>query len=228
MNEADLAALRGLLTVYATGANADPDTATQSAGGVDYVVLAGSADKGARTRLHAAVRTHFEGFESDTVDVAGEGGLKAVRVRRSGRKRPSRVDGGGSGKRAKFDPRDNNKPQWPAGRGKWLTFTLAKEGKDTMEAVNVLSKFLRRKPATFSYAGTKDRRAVSTRAGPPSHSRLARRFIPQARFRTAALHRRSATLGQSHERDSVALPVTRRWDRAPGELPARYGAPGTS
>jgi hypothetical protein len=73
------------------------------------------------------------------------------------------VDGGGGGKRAKFDPRDNNKPQWPAGRGKWLTFTLAKEGKDTMEAVNVLSKFLRRKPATFSYAGTKDRRAVSTR-----------------------------------------------------------------
>ena len=40
-------------------------------------------------------------------------------------------------------------------------FTLAKEGKDTMEGIALLAKLLQRKPKLFSYAGTKDRRAVT-------------------------------------------------------------------
>lgn len=45
--------------------------------------------------------------------------------------------------------------------GKFLHFSLYKENKDTMEAVNLLAGALGMKPNFFSTAGTKDRRAVT-------------------------------------------------------------------
>ena len=50
---------------------------------------------------------------------------------------------------------------WPADRGNYCRFTLYKENKDTMDTVNLLAKLLKMKTGAFTYAGTKDRRAVT-------------------------------------------------------------------
>ncbi|PIN96803.1 hypothetical protein AB205_0108150, partial [Aquarana catesbeiana] len=59
---------------------------------------------------------------------------------------------------------DPRKHSWPKSRGSFCHFVLYKENKDTMEAINVLSKFLRVKPNLFSYMGTKDKRAITVQA----------------------------------------------------------------
>ena len=56
------------------------------------------------------------------------------------------------------DPRGN----WPRERGSYCKFVLYKENKDTMDAVSVISRLLKLKPSCFSYAGTKDRRAITS------------------------------------------------------------------
>ncbi|XP_041112276.1 pseudouridylate synthase 7 homolog [Polyodon spathula] len=53
------------------------------------------------------------------------------------------------------------KHSWPKSRGNFCHCTPYKENKDTMEAINVLSKFLRIKPNLISYMGTKDKRAIT-------------------------------------------------------------------
>ncbi|XP_016431392.1 pseudouridylate synthase 7 homolog [Sinocyclocheilus rhinocerous] len=53
------------------------------------------------------------------------------------------------------------KHSWPKNRGSFCHFVLYKENKDTMDAINLLSKFLRVRPNMFSYMGTKDKRAVT-------------------------------------------------------------------
>ncbi|CAG8635323.1 5720_t:CDS:10 [Funneliformis caledonium] len=50
---------------------------------------------------------------------------------------------------------------WDALGGSFCQFTLYKENMDTMDAVNSLKKLLKFHSKTFSYAGTKDRRAIS-------------------------------------------------------------------
>lgn len=81
-------------------------------------------------------------LDSDTVD---DGSQKAVRVfykqDASGKKRNTR---------------------WPLELDDYCWFVLYKENKDTMDAISLLSKLLKNKPGNFGYAGTKDRRAVTT------------------------------------------------------------------
>lgn len=55
----------------------------------------------------------------------------------------------------------NGKLGWDELGGPHLHFSLYKENKDTMEVISFLSKGLRTKPSDFSFAGTKDRRAVT-------------------------------------------------------------------
>ena len=82
-------------------------------------------------------------LDSDTVEVDGR---KAVRVfRHQGKK--NRGERRGSG--------------WPENRGNYCRFSLYKENKDTMDAINLISKLMRMKAGAFTYAGTKDRRAVT-------------------------------------------------------------------
>ena len=65
-----------------------------------------------------------------------------------------------------FHKRDSSGKQrntrWPAELGNYCWFVLYKENKDTMDAINLLSKLLKIKAGMFGYAGTKDRRAVTT------------------------------------------------------------------
>jgi tRNA(Glu) U13 pseudouridine synthase TruD len=66
------------------------------------------------------------------------------------------------GKREKhYDPRGTQK-QWPSAWKEYVHFTLCKMNKDTMSAVSSLSKSLNcNENKVFSYAGTKDKRAIT-------------------------------------------------------------------
>ncbi|KAM4675261.1 pseudouridylate synthase 7 homolog isoform 2-T2 [Discoglossus pictus] len=96
-----------------------------------------------RTVIHQAVKGLFPGLETKTEDREGKKYIIAYHA---------------AGKKALANPR---KHSWPKSRGSFCHFVLYKENKDTMDAINVLSKFLRVKPNIFSYMGTKDKRAVT-------------------------------------------------------------------
>ena len=52
--------------------------------------------------------------------------------------------------------------RWPSDRPKFLEFVLYKENKDTTSAVSLIARMLHLKTRSFSYAGTKDKRAVTS------------------------------------------------------------------
>ncbi|XP_048864939.1 pseudouridylate synthase 7 homolog isoform X2 [Brienomyrus brachyistius] len=96
-----------------------------------------------RTQLHKAVKTLFPGLETKTEERDGRKFIVAYHA---------------AGKTALAAPR---KHSWPKSRGSFCHCVLYKENKDTMDAINVLSKFLRVRPNVFSYMGTKDKRAIT-------------------------------------------------------------------
>ncbi|XP_060699129.1 pseudouridylate synthase 7 homolog isoform X1 [Hemiscyllium ocellatum] len=110
----------------------------------DSVVIEVIEDtKEKRTIIHQAVKSFFPGLETKTEERDGKKFIVAYHV---------------AGKTALANPR---KHSWPKNRGTYCHFVLYKENKDTMDAINVLSKFLRVKPNIFSYMGTKDKRAIT-------------------------------------------------------------------
>ncbi|KAJ1912755.1 multisubstrate pseudouridine synthase 7 [Mycoemilia scoparia] len=68
--------------------------------------------------------------------------------------------GATGGQKSRRDPRRKRK-DWEHG-GDFLHFTVYKENKDTMEVLNKLAKVLRMKTGAFGFAGTKDKRGVTT------------------------------------------------------------------
>ncbi|KAK6309155.1 hypothetical protein J4Q44_G00206180 [Coregonus suidteri] len=96
-----------------------------------------------RTLVHKAVKTLYPGLETKTEEREGKKFIVAYHA---------------AGPKALAAPR---KHSWPKSRGAFCHFVLYKENKDTMEAINVLSKFLRMRPNVFSYMGTKDKRAIT-------------------------------------------------------------------
>uniref|UniRef100_A0A2K5EQA3 Pseudouridylate synthase 7 homolog n=1 Tax=Aotus nancymaae TaxID=37293 RepID=A0A2K5EQA3_AOTNA len=96
-----------------------------------------------RTVIHQAIKSLFPGLETKTEDREGKKYIVAYHA---------------AGKKALANPR---KHSWPKSRGSYCHFVLYKENKDTMDAINVLSRYLRVKPNIFSYMGTKDKRAIT-------------------------------------------------------------------
>ncbi|XP_058930507.1 pseudouridylate synthase 7 homolog isoform X2 [Kogia breviceps] len=96
-----------------------------------------------RTVIHQAIKSLFPGLETKTEDREGKKYIVAYHA---------------AGKKALANPR---KHSWPKSRGSYCHFVLYKENKDTMDAINLLSKYLRVKPNIFSYMGTKDKRAIT-------------------------------------------------------------------
>ncbi|XP_043083526.1 pseudouridylate synthase 7 homolog isoform X2 [Puntigrus tetrazona] len=102
-----------------------------------------------RTLLHRAVKTLYPGLETKTEDREGKKFIVAYHA---------------AGKKALAEVRPSAAPRkhsWPKNRGSFCHFVLYKENKDTMDAINLLSKFLRVRPNMFSYMGTKDKRAIT-------------------------------------------------------------------
>ncbi|KAK8791858.1 hypothetical protein WA158_005235 [Blastocystis sp. Blastoise] len=64
-------------------------------------------------------------------------------------------------KNKKYQKRDNNR-QWTFKDKLYLEFTLQKKGIDTLSALDLLSKQLKRKNNIFTYKGIKDKNAITT------------------------------------------------------------------
>ncbi|EGW08015.1 60S ribosomal protein L6 [Cricetulus griseus] len=88
-----------------------------------HLVIEDTKEK--RTIIHQAIKSLFPGLETKTEDREGRKHIVAYHA---------------AGKKALANPR---KHSWPKSRGSYCHFVLYKENKDTMDAINVLSKYLR-------------------------------------------------------------------------------------
>ncbi|KAF5627802.1 pseudouridine synthase [Fusarium sp. NRRL 25303] len=102
-------------------------------------------DRAKRGQVHQEIRRIFKSrIDTNTTD---EGAIVAILI--PPRKANSKKRGRGG--------RGGGREEKPA--GEYLHFTLFKENRDTMDAVNQIARFLKVKPQVIGYAGTKDRRA---------------------------------------------------------------------
>ncbi|CAK7198875.1 multisubstrate pseudouridine synthase 7 [Sporothrix eucalyptigena] len=131
-------------------------------------------DRSQRGHYHQEIRriflgrfeTRADGDSGAIIAMPAAGGGGGAKGRGGGR-------GGanGSGDRNGRDGRSRNAKSKPIkGEGKYLHFTLYKENKDTMEAINYLARMLKIKASSFGFAGTKDRRAATTQRVSVWHS----------------------------------------------------------
>ncbi|KAK3926792.1 Pseudouridylate synthase 7-like protein [Frankliniella fusca] len=108
-------------------------------------------DKDSRRAIHTCVKLAFKEVNSNTVD-------------RDGKKFVTFSVGGAR----------DNRGKWPASRkGEYLHFVVHKRNMDTSDTVNLISEKLWLKPNTLTFAGTKDKRAITSqlmciRRGEPS------------------------------------------------------------
>lgn len=148
------------------------------------IILPPCSDKAVRTSVHEWISSHMPSFISDTVDTSDG---RAIRVcharnvrpskrRRSDRERlaairPSEVSQPTGGASKIITPGADNDVCKEKGseslplrvsRGTPVQFVLWKRGLDTNHALSMLGKCLRVPVSAFSYAGTKDKRGVTT------------------------------------------------------------------
>ncbi|KAI1743550.1 pseudouridine synthase [Xylaria scruposa] len=116
------------------------------------VIIPTIGDKSQRSRVHGEIRRIFGG-KIETI-TSSDDSIKATAVRGSNnRQRGNRSANAGG--------RNNRQNPTPGVHGPYLHFSLYKENKDTMDALNHMAKTLRIHPKAFGAAGTKDRRAVT-------------------------------------------------------------------
>ncbi|RBQ69578.1 hypothetical protein FVER14953_05281 [Fusarium verticillioides] len=105
-------------------------------------------DRAKRGQVHQEIRRIFKSrIDTNTTD---EGAIVATLIPPRKANSKKRGHGGRGG-------RGGGREEKPA--GEYLHFTLFKENRDTMDAVNQIARFLKVKPQVIGYAGTKDRRA---------------------------------------------------------------------
>eukprot|EP00940_MAST-03C_sp_MAST-3C-sp2_P002620 g2620.t1 len=142
------------------------DALSDKTEGPKHVLLPHVDDKNARRTIHGIVRENFEHLRlcSDTLVEAEDNakdGDDAAGTTKTTKKfiRVYRGRGGG-GKSQSYDPR-NSRKQWPAPGLDYLHFTMYKQNVDTIRAIDSICRMLRVGTKVFSYAGTKDKRAVT-------------------------------------------------------------------
>eukprot|EP00737_Agarophyton_chilense_P001843 gb/GEZJ01002084.1/.p1 GENE.gb/GEZJ01002084.1/~~gb/GEZJ01002084.1/.p1 ORF type:complete len:968 (-),score=186.85 gb/GEZJ01002084.1/:1491-4394(-) len=127
-------------------------------------------DKESRTKVHEWVRNYLPSFIGDTLQT-DEGQI--IRLRLRSKTKPwkrRRKDGNNSDcknldatKDNTYDPREQqNEYSESFPRNSLVNFFLWKRNRDTTEALTMLGNALSRNVKHFSYAGTKDKRAVTT------------------------------------------------------------------
>lgn len=90
---------------------------------------------------------------------------------------------------------------WPTDIPNYLHFTMLKENIDTMTALNILSKNLHLKDSSIGYAGTKDKRAITTqrcsifRGKPNNVARINHLTFPFIRVGDFSYENHNLTLG---------------------------------
>lgn len=103
-------------------------------------------DRSKRGQIHHEVRRIFNSRIETSTD--GSGAIVATLVAKKSKKR---------GRGGRNNNNNNQREEKPA--GEYLYFTLFKDNRDTLDAVNQVARMLRVKPQAIGYAGTKDRRA---------------------------------------------------------------------
>ncbi|KAJ3047336.1 multisubstrate pseudouridine synthase 7 [Rhizophlyctis rosea] len=127
---------------------------TKNEAGIELVTKS-IADKADRTVLHKGIKQHFSDFLATDSKLGADGACIVFRTAREGDGQP-RVSKKGKqprGKRA-------GEPNWNE-VGNYCEFTLYKENKDSMEAVALIAKMIKTQTKTFTFAGTKDKRAIT-------------------------------------------------------------------
>ncbi|XP_018645272.1 tRNA pseudouridine synthase D, putative [Schistosoma mansoni] len=117
-----------------------------SRGDIEVLKIKAPDNKADRTQIHQAIRALFPSLESTT---SQEGNENMIVVHRK-----DHPEAKGSRQSRRANGMSKSAP--------YCHFVLYKEGKDTLSAIQVLSRFLHVGPSTFSFAGTKDRRAITT------------------------------------------------------------------
>ncbi|CAM8925068.1 unnamed protein product [Rhodiola kirilowii] len=112
--------------------------------GASPIVLSPTSDKLHRTAVHNFFKEKMKFLVTDTDGRATE------EVQENGR----------IGVEKPFDSRGSE--DWRGSNGKFLRFNLYKENKETHEAIAIIGKMLGVQPRSFGFAGTKDKRSVST------------------------------------------------------------------
>ena len=111
-------------------------------------------DKDTRRQIHQIIREKFESLCLETnTELLNQGTpdeTKCITVYVSSRS-------GGKHR----NNRSNFKAPWPFADTNYVHFTLYKENVDTIRAVDILSRMLHVSTKLFSYAGTKDKRAIT-------------------------------------------------------------------
>nr|CAH8840294.1 unnamed protein product [Trichobilharzia regenti] len=116
-------------------------------GDIEILKIKAPDNKTDRTQIHEAVRKLFPSLESTTVKEDDQNVIVVFRKNHPEAKNSRRSRGNAKGM-SKSAP--------------YCRFVLYKEGKDTLSAIQLLSRFLHVGPSMFTYAGTKDRRAITT------------------------------------------------------------------
>jgi tRNA pseudouridine13 synthase len=137
------------------------------------LVLSSSNDKAYRTSLHVFFISHFQ-LTTDSVQPAA-GAERSGATKRDSQKphlcirvHPKHAKGkkeGSDKKRGRDDGGNGDwkgHKRWPIDLPQYLEFTLCKENKETQDAMGVISRILHTKPRDFGFAGTKDRRGVTS------------------------------------------------------------------
>lgn len=155
-----------------------------------YKIDVTGMDKDMRTSLHHAIRASYDRLESSTLSESDRskkelnGDSNQVVSDSKAPDSTQQVEGESkSGTVGNSDPlilspttieekkyivvtrrSKSSRPRsvWPRNRPDHTHFVLYKENKDTMDAIHNLAAATNTKPSIFSYAGTKDRRAVTT------------------------------------------------------------------
>ena len=110
-----------------------------------------------RTKVHAFIRQNYPLLESKTENIDGKGFIKIVAVDPAA-PNPRRQ----GNERRKGDNRSQKRLRWPKSKPNYVHFVLYKENMETVQVVNELSRRLACTPRNFTFAGTKDKRAIAT------------------------------------------------------------------
>ena len=115
-----------------------------------------TSDRSLRSQIHQHIREVFRSTIESSTDHDGILILKAATSNNRGKQQ---------GNPSRGSQNKNQRPGklgWLDRGGEYLHFTIYKENKDTMEVISWLTRNLKCNAKNFQFAGTKDRRAVTT------------------------------------------------------------------
>lgn len=151
----------------------------------EYKIDVTALDKDGRTSLHHAIKSAFDRLDSVTISEVeqkiSENNGNQDNPEESTKTQQVEVESSSKDKQS-IDSLEQSKPNmerkyvvvkkrskvsrpknvWPRNRPDHTHFILYKENKDTMDAIHNLAAAINTRPSNFSYAGTKDKRAVTT------------------------------------------------------------------